>query len=313
MTVKKLVKSMVRDVPWKGLGIDITKAKTLKEALKLASLDWTVEKTPIYVKGRGKYSYVESDEWFATKRVKDSQILGLVKKRYEVVQNEKAFDFINDLMKLGDIKLEVAGQIKGGRKVWLVAKLPEFELLGDKVQQYITFINRHDGTESVKAMITPIRLVCMNVLNLAVKKSIRSWSCKHSLKFEDRIQIAKASLDLSKNYVESLAEEAEKLNEIKISSFKDLTRALIPIDNKDAERVALHKEQDRQVILELIKADNLKKFDNSAWAFINAVSDFAFHRIPKREAKMIVENNWNRALSGNTLLDGAYEIVKRYA
>lgn len=59
----------------------------------------------------------------ANLREKDSHVLGVVTDRYKVVQNEDAFAFTDSLLGEG-ITYETAGSLRGGRRTWLLARLP---------------------------------------------------------------------------------------------------------------------------------------------------------------------------------------------
>ena len=58
-------------------------------------------------------------------------VLGVVSDRYRIVQNEEAFQFTDDLLGEG-VTYETAGSLQGGKKVWMLAKLPEkYIIAGD--------------------------------------------------------------------------------------------------------------------------------------------------------------------------------------
>lgn len=77
-----------REKPWHGLGTQVEKAPTSADALRLAGLDWTVQRKPIQVCGGRKV-----DNFFANVRSSDGAVLGVVSDRYQVVQNAEAFAF----------------------------------------------------------------------------------------------------------------------------------------------------------------------------------------------------------------------------
>ena len=125
----------VRETPWHGLGTKVDEAPTSTDALRLAQLDWTVDQHPVFADGNEIAGYK------ANVRSSDGKCLGIVSNRYKVVQNVDAFSFTDSLIG-GDVRYETAGSLNGGRKIWLLARLPETEICGDKtrpihgVQQY---------------------------------------------------------------------------------------------------------------------------------------------------------------------------------
>ena len=57
------------------------------------------------------------------------------------------------------VSYETAGALQGGRRVWILAKLPQrYIISGDEVTPYLVFMNSHDGTGAIKAAMTPIRV-----------------------------------------------------------------------------------------------------------------------------------------------------------
>ena len=118
----------VREKPWHGLGTMVEEAPTSAVALRLAGLDRTVDRKSIQVCGGRKV-----DNFFANVRSSDGAVLGVVSDRYKVVQNVDAFAFTDSLIE-GEVRYETAGSLMGGRKIWLLAKLPDTELVGDKTE-----------------------------------------------------------------------------------------------------------------------------------------------------------------------------------
>lgn len=172
-----LVETMyaTREKPWHGLGTVVKEAPASEEALRLAGLDWNVIQEPIYTPFREKI-----DGFKANVRDSDRKVLGVVSDRYKVVQNVEAFSFTDELLGQG-VRYETAGSLSGGKRVWLLARLPrEYIIAGERISPYLVFSNTHDGSGSVKVAVTPIRVVCNNTLNLALSTAQRSFSMIHT-------------------------------------------------------------------------------------------------------------------------------------
>ena len=200
-----------REKPWHGLGTVVMEAPTSKDALRLAGLDWNVVQEPIYT---GFHRVVEG--YKANVRDSDHKVLGVVSDRYKVVQNSEAFDFTDSLIGEG-CTYETAGSLKGGRKVFLLAKLPQKLILGDEVDPYVCFTNSHDGTGAIQACATPVRVVCNNTLNLALDTATRRWSTKHVGNIESKMEEARYTLKLMNDYMDSLSVTADKLAHTKVT------------------------------------------------------------------------------------------------
>ena len=161
----------VREKPWHGLGTEVSEAPASLDALVYAGLDWRVEQKEVYTEDG-----TPIPGYKVNVRSTDHAALGIVSDRYKVVQNEAAFQFTDDLLGEG-VTYETAGALQGGRKVWLLARMPQrYVIAGDEITPYMVFMNSHDGSSGVKVAMTPIRVVCQNTLNLALDSAKRIWA-----------------------------------------------------------------------------------------------------------------------------------------
>lgn len=184
----------VRETPWHGLGRIIMDAPASREALELAGLDWQVESRNIY---SGTGAMIPG--YRANVRSTDNAVLGVVSDRYRIVQNKEAFQFTDDLLGEG-VTYETAGSLQGGKKVWMLARLPrKYLIAGDQVVPYLVIFNSHDGSSGVKVAMTPIRVVCQNTLNLALNTAKRIWTARHTENVLLRVQDARETLQLDSN------------------------------------------------------------------------------------------------------------------
>ena len=188
----------VREKPWHGLGTEVQEAVNSADALRLAGLDWTVQPREIQVVGGDKIM-----NYKANVRSSDGSVLGVVSDRYQIVQNADAFAFTDELIG-GDVRYEPAGSLQGGRKIWLLAKMPERQIAGDAVEPYLCFSNTHDGSGAIRVCMTPIRVVCNNTLNLALNTAKRQWSARHTGYIEQKMQEARLCLELAGEYMDNL-------------------------------------------------------------------------------------------------------------
>ena len=118
--------------------------------------------------------------------------------QYTPVQNETLFEFGDVLMnQFNNAQWVAMGQLGDGHKVYGIMKLPDSGYLfgSDQVDNYLTIANGHDGSMGVTAMVTPIRLSCTNQLSFALKNASHSLSTKHTLRVDDRIALAKESIE----------------------------------------------------------------------------------------------------------------------
>ena len=297
-----------REKPWHGLGTRVEEAPTSKEALILAGLDWKVLQEPVCT---------ETGEvipgYKLNVRDRDRKVLGVVTDRYKTIQNSEAFAFTDSLLKEG-VRYETAGSLQEGKRVWILARLPrEYIIAGERISPYLVFSNTHDGSGAVKAALTPVRVVCNNTLNLALRTASRSWSMMHTGNIQSKIEEAKGTLFMAEKYMDDLGGEFELLRKQRITEaqVKDYIERLLPMeDNATSIQEKNTKRLRKDLTERYYEAPDLKDLGHSAYRFVNAVSDFATHAELLRRTAGYNENLFARTMDGNPLIDRAYQMVK---
>ena len=297
-----------RTKPWHGLGTRVEEAPTSREALEAAGLNWQVIQKNLVTD-----SGIVVPGFKANLRETDQQVLGVVSDRYKVVQNEEAFAFTDALLGEG-VTYETAGSLQNGRRTWILAKLPaRYIISGDEVTPYLVFMNSHDGSGSIKAAMTPIRVVCQNTLNLALSTAKRSWSTNHTGDIKGKMEDARYTLLYADQYMAELGKAIDKLNQQKLSDRQVLEYidSLFPlIPNPSDQQIRNMQKMKEDMKVRYFDAPDLQHVGKNAYRFINAVSDFATHAKPLRERTGYKENLFARTVDGNAMIDRAYEMVK---
>lgn len=291
----------VREKPWHGLGTIVQEAPTSEDAIEIASLNWEVISNPIF-DNMGR----EIKGYKANTRSTDESVLGIVSNKYQIVQNREAFEFTDNLVANGDVKYETAGSLRGGKQVWLLAKLDGVNVAGDDVDPYICFTNTHDGTGAIKVCMTPIRVVCNNTLNVALNNAKRMWSTKHMGDMESKLMEAKETLGLANNYMKALDEAADKFANTKITDaeIEKVLNDLFPVDLvKDTPRKINNVKELKDNFYICYMMPDIAKFRNTQWGVINAMSDMVTHMSPARRTETYQENNWGRIINGHPFMD----------
>lgn len=306
-----------REKPWHGMGTRVETAPTSAEALKLAGLNWTVVPEPIFSLEPSSVfgsSMTEIPGYMANVRSSDGKPLGIVSDSYKIVQNTDAFAFTDNLIG-GDVRYETAGSLAGGKRVWLLAKLPETKIVGDDLEQYLVFTNSFDGSTSVRVACTPVRVVCQNTLNFALRSARRSWTARHTAKIDLRLQEAQDALRLAGDYTRALKTEAENLALARLSEreLDDLINQLFPAATGAASKIAEERVYMRREMFRMaLDADDLQNFRDTKWQVLNAAADFADHAKPLRNTRDGAENRLRAVFDGHPLLDKAYECLLSY-
>ena len=297
----------VRNKPWHGLGVEVKEAPASSDALIYAGLDWEVFQRDVYTD-----EGLRVPGYRANVRSTDDTTLGIVSDRYKVVQNRDAFRFTDDLLGAG-VTYETAGALQGGRKVWMLAKIPQrYIIAGDEIAPYLVVMNAHDGSSGIKVAMTPIRVVCQNTLNLALRGAKRIWTTKHTENVMSRVHEAKETLMMAETYMGELGRSVDTLSRIKLTDRKvmEFMEEFFPVSSDMPE--AQRKNNLR--LLSYLRhrywdAPDLTNVGKNGYRFVNAVSDFATHAEPLRRTKTYNENLFLRTVEGNPLIDRAYKMV----
>lgn len=297
----------VRTKPWHGLGTEVAEAPTSKDAIRLAGLDWKVLQEDVYT-----FDQKPIPGYRANIRSSDCSCLGIVSDKYKVVQNEDAFKFTDDLLGEG-VVYETAGSLQDGRRTWILARMPErYMIAGDEITPYFVIMNSHDGTCCIKAAMTPIRVVCQNTLNLALKNAKRSWATKHTENIHSRIHEARQTLLMANTYMFELGKEIDTLSRIRISDRKviEYMQDFFPVtvDMSDIQQ-RNNKRQLEDLKIRYFDAPDLRDTGKNGYRFINAISDFATHASPLRKTQNYQENLFLKTIEGNPLIDRAYQMI----
>ena len=298
----------VRQKPWHGLGTVVEEAPTSRSALRLAGLDWHVDQQDVYTEDR-----FIIPGYRVNVRDSDLATLGIVSDKYRVIQNEEAFAFTDGLLAEG-VTYETAGSLQGGRKVWILARMPKrYEALGDEIDPYFLLMNSHDGSSGFTVAMTPIRVVCSNTLNLALKNAPRIWTSRHTTNVLARMEEARETIIKAEGYMDALDEEIEKLAAKKLSGKRvmDILKEFFPQDGdmSDIQR-ANSRRQLEDLKRRYFDAPDLRDMGHNAYRLINAVSDFATHADPIRRTGNYEENRMLRTVAGNRLIDRAYKMLR---
>jgi phage/plasmid-like protein (TIGR03299 family) len=220
----------VKEKAWHGLGTIIENYPTSAEAIKYAQLDYTVEKRPLFTYDtENNTGDPETDiiipeigvpDFYATIRTDTEQVLGVVGKDYQVVQNVDAFAFFDSIVGGKDgVLYETCGALGNGERIFITAKLPDYIRVGrdDLIEQYLFLTTSHDGYGSITAAFTPVRVVCQNTLNAAMRNHSNGIKIRHTASANERLKQAHQLLGITNQLADELEEVFNHWAKIRIT------------------------------------------------------------------------------------------------
>lgn len=297
--------------PWHGLGTELNAPATAKEAIKAAQLDYIVEKQPLITMVGNQQVHVPEKK--ATVRMDTRQVLGVVGDGYRVIQNTEAFSFFDTVVGEGQAVYHTAGALGQGERIWILAKLPKDLIIAreDIVEKYLILTNSHDGTSALKLYFSPVRVVCQNTLVMSLKDSRDGITIRHSGDIKSKADEARRILGISLKFYQEFGEVVDRLVEHKMTVksaegyFDNVVFGMDP-ENRDS-KVLINRRNDLLTLFERGKGNDIPEVKHSAWAALNACTEYSDHY---RTIKGEKEDRSNRL---NSIWFGAAAAFKRTA
>lgn len=288
----------VRAMPWHGLGAVLnTYPTSIDDALDKAGLGWTVThgdvlvvKTPARTDEHGTEhppQLIPARGFKANLRADTGDVLGIVSDEYEVVDNRNAFRFLDALIG-SELHFETAGSLWGGRRVWVLARLPEYiELGGDHSATYVYVANSHDGSMAVTAAATPIRIVCANTLGAALRRSEtgaeaqRTFRFRHTGNLQTKFAEARRVLGMTIDYQAQFKALADQLAREPISADRferSVLRHLWVIDDDLGKVARANRERTIESVLAIFRGrgsagDTTGNSPGTKWTAFNSIAE----------------------------------------
>lgn len=245
----------VKQKAWHGLGTILDQNPTSAEAIKYAGLDFEVIKAPAKIRIEGSFVLDNGEitdgrdiilpDKFGTYRSDTLQAFNTVGKDYHIIQNRDAFSFFDAIIGGGDgILYETAGALGNGERIFITAKLPDYIRVGngdDVTEKYIFLTTSHDGSGSITAAFTPVRIVCQNTLNAAFHNMENVVRIKHTAGAKERLDKAHKIMGIANTMSNNLQGVFNQWTNVKITDRevrKLIELALCPND----ETLALIKK-----------------------------------------------------------------------
>lgn len=293
-----------RTATWTNIGANITKATTVEEALKLSHLDYTVEKVPVYLENGTPIPGA-----FCTKKEGTDEVFGVVGSQFEIVQNIEGFDFINSMIPEG-LKFLKAGE--NHKFIYIIAQLPEFDLMGDKVAPHVIFQNSHCGSTTLKATIAPLRIVCENQFNLTFRKAANKISLRHTKSIKGRLHTAQEVLIYSSDYISEFQKQAILMAQQKVSKAQvdNLLDGIFEIKEEFNPTQVRRMEEKRERFLAAYQAEDNQNFIGTQWGLVNAYTDFVTHKPLRKDTEQAQENHFIKTTLKGSINDFVRTVSK---
>ena len=265
-----------KGLPWNGpFATDVSDCTTAQEVMHKANLDFMVEKCELVARmpfslhkdnfideAAGDFVhdgeiYRDCPNAYGTYRTDLNIPLGLVKDKYEVVQNTEVFNFFDDAIGVDKAIWQTAGCYGYGHRIFVSAKLPiETDVDGDAINNYLVFSTSHDGSISIDIMFTAVRMFCFNCLNHAKRSADSHIRLRHTRSAKERLQRGAEVLRIACEYASDAQVLYNSLYATKMSE-SDVIDYIAKLGLTDEEYLTLSSLNGRKPLDNIYKLLNL--------------------------------------------------------
>lgn len=302
----------VGDVPWHGLGNQLSANQPIEVWAQQAGMNWHICESPVSFDagdavGAGVITTFPENKVLFRSDTKEP--LSVVSQRYKVVQPGEILEFYRDLTEVSGFELETAGVLKGGRKIWALARTGQSSTLkgNDVSNAYVLLATACDGSLATTAQFTSIRVVCNNTLAVALGASNGAVKVRHSTSFD--AQSVKRQLGISVSTWSSFMYNMKGLSERKVKTHEAMNYLSLVFSNNKKTGAVIASDRSMAKVMALFdghgRGAELASSKGTAFGLLNAMTEFVDHERRARSTDHRLESAWFG--QGATLKERALE------
>lgn len=268
--------------PWHKLGKRVPSMTDPLMALQAANLDWNVNRQPIFL---ASGSVVP--DYYAMVRDVDSMSLGVVGSRYTEIQNRDAIMVLESACQRHGVTIETLGALGNGSQVFALARLPvDTKVLdGDDVRGYFLLKWAHDGSASLDAFGTPIRVVCQNTLSMALSNGkAQIIKLRHTASAPERLEQADKLVATMIDAMQQTGKTFTAMAQQRMTAQQVLAFVESVFPTPKDNKVSTNLQNRRDAVLDLVKvgmgaemAGARRDGSTTVWGAYNAVTEYVDH------------------------------------
>jgi phage/plasmid-like protein (TIGR03299 family) len=289
----------VGEVPWHGLGTELTQDSTIEEWTVQAGLDWEVIKRPVQFHRNDLTEPLNTyKDKFVLLRETDNKPYSIVSSRYKPVQPKQILEFFRDLVSDFGMSIETAGSLRDGQRVWALANTKDaYKVMGtDEVKGYLMLATSYDLTFSTLAQFTSIRVVCNNTLQQSFNNHSSRVKIPHFRDFN--ADAVKEELGVGRSQWSAFTKSLDLIAAMKLDVTKatEVLHTAFKVPNLDTNPT---KEGEVAIghcakVIELFsgKAIGADVTGQTGWGLINAVTEYVDQHKRARNNSNRLDSAW---------------------
>lgn len=307
-----------RDLAWNTRGEKLSDgAMTAEEAMgRVGLLGRNVRKVPLTT-GFGDHpqqfedaGLVVPDQYANVATIDGNpKVLGVVGSRYTNFQAEECSDLLDTIVDEGGAHYVAGGTLADDRKMFMVMRLPDSITVGgeDRSDLYLGVMNSWDGSGSLVAWVTAMRLRCTNMLNSSMRGALSRWTLRHTSGIKGKVEDARNSLALAHKWTTEFNGQAEEWLRTPFTD-ADLVRlldeGLAKPSDSEHEGWRARADEKRNTIRFLFNEAETNEFGRGTkWAAYNALTEYADWYLPIKGNDADGHKRAERNLDSSTVLN----------
>jgi phage/plasmid-like protein (TIGR03299 family) len=259
------------------------------------------------------------------------RVFGIVGPEYQLVDPLAVCEAYDQAV---NREVETIGCLGFGETLFLTTKLPDMDIKGDLVENYLLIVSPYDGFRAMQIRVTPVRVVCQNTLIAAKRASSEVYRVVHDQYAQSRLEAwlsglydrAVARVDLMQQSFEMFAGYQPSTKGVtsilnKIYPEPNTLRENAPqevLDRRmvDYEYYRKAAERSKEAVLDLFNGkgtgSDLISTKGTGWGLYNAVVEYEDYRptSKKDESSRLVNSLFGDRANAK---ERAYVTIEDYA
>lgn len=242
-----------------------------------------VHQEPVYQRmANGEYFPVSNS--FLNVRERDSQVVGIVKGKYTILQSLEAASIVKPLIDAGVASVDNVFTLKNGKMAIMVLRWNSKDDSPDPMHKFLSINNSFDGSAPLQVFFGAIREVCANTVRIAVKETENMMVIRHTESSEEKLKEARKMIETATKYfsnmdrifedmkkktftIQQLIDVVKKTWKMKVG--EDVSKKTITTNTNLLKEIIRLTEEGKGVDLPGVKG--------TAWGAFNAISEYTDH------------------------------------
>jgi phage/plasmid-like protein (TIGR03299 family) len=261
---------------------DPANAERVSNLLEEFELRWTVSKQKLFLEDGTETNYM------AVVRDDNKDVFQTCKDSYQPYQNSELAELLIRIADVGGYKIHGGGMFNNGRKVYTQLEsgntLKGIGINNDSIIGYISGINSHDGSTSLKWGSSNTTISCQNTFN-AVAKQLAN-TARHTNNMYNKVDAYLREIGFAIEQEKSIFDKFIRLSEMPVKQnhitriVKEVTGVDIMLTESEAEsKFSTYSINRSQELLESISKEMEQK-GKTRWGLFSGVTNYTTHTLP---------------------------------